>query len=267
MLISYDKSYNKDLFKILDNNPFQNVYLVIDAEMYGFEGDNVKTWIIEDSQHNCQCIIYQYYNSIQLFETKYCDDLAINEVSDFLISHSYDMVSGTNYIISKLDEKLNHIYNSEFGYIFKCQQMAVRPKSCFVKTALLSQMEEISRLICTDENIGGHYHADVLATQLKERYLYKGCRNVIYTIEDRIVGHMATYAETENIAVLGGLITDSEYRGKGIGKIVLQFITAITQLEGKQPILYCYDPQIYSWYESIGWVKQTQCGKLERKNQ
>lgn len=266
MITIYNKSFNEDLLKILNGNPLQNVYLLIDAETYGFEGENIKTWIIEDKDHNCQCIIYKYYNSIQLFETKYYDNVANDELSNFLLKYNFGMISGTSEIISKLHEKLHQTYNSEFGYVFKCNKMAICPESYLVTKATENHMDEIAKLICMDENIGGHYNVDTLATQLKERYLYKGCRNVIYTIEDRIVGHMATYAETAKIAVLGGLITDPEYRGKGIGKAVLQYLTTIIQVAGKEPILYCYDPHIYNWYESMGWIKQIACGKLERIN-
>ena len=266
MIVDYNKTDNEELLALLESNLYQNVYLVIDAETYGFEGEYVSTWILKDARDNVQCIIYRYYNTIQLFTTVYISDIAIYELSEFLKSHSFEMISGDSKTISKLHILLKDDYKDDYGYIYVCEKSDDMVKSEFINVATVDELYAAAKLICTDTNIGGHYDVNILALQLKERMLYKGCRNIIYRKDDKIIGHIATYAETKDMAVLGGLITDSSYRGSGVGKSIFKYVTFLLHKDHKQPILYCYNSSLHKWYESMGWEKVTSCGKLERVN-
>ena len=51
---------------IIKKDIFQNVYLYIDTSTYGFENQDIQTWIISDSEADT-VIVYKYYNSLQIF--------------------------------------------------------------------------------------------------------------------------------------------------------------------------------------------------------
>ena len=91
------------------------------------------------------------------------------------------------------------------------------------------------------------------------------CQNFVLRENGKIVSHMGTYADIDGIAVLGGLVTAPEVRGKGYGKRVLQSLTAQVLKEKKIPVLYCYEQDVMEWYQHLGWIQVYHCAKLERK--
>lgn len=251
-----------EILDILKNSYSQNPYLYIDAVSFGFSGENIETHIFYD-KGEIAAVIYKYYNSLQICAVK--ENVSVFEIARFIEERDFDMVSGSGTIISSLEQELKDSYIGHFGSIM------VFPKDSQVKqtgSAVIAKpndCDEIARLICSDENIGGHYAPEVLQKQLEERMIHFGCKNAIITENEEIVAHAATYADCSEFAIIGGVITNPKCRGKGYGANVVAFLTGQLLLQGKTPLLYCYEPKTVKWYEKNGWEIRTQCGKLERK--
>lgn len=251
------------LKNVIKKDIFQNVYLYIDTNTYGFENHDIMTWLISDVS-GYTGIVYQYYNSLQLFQIEEPTDCDIEDISRFIQKNDIEMISGNVNIIKKIHEKSDGFCITD-GFIMKANEEAAK-SDMDVEWAELSDCKEIAELICADDGIGGHYSVQLLQDQLEDRMKNWNCKNLILKKEGKIVSHMATYADVEGIAVLGGLITAPEYRGFGYGRIILQSITDALIKEGKIPVLYCYDKQVAEWYAHMGWEKVTTCAKLERRH-
>lgn len=261
IVLATEEKYNL-LEQIISKDIFQNVYLYIDTIFYGYNSDKVKTYILERNDE-IKIILYHYYNSLQIFQNKPLTDEEINELSDYLLKNNFNMITGNRDLIIKLNEIVNRETSVSFGTIMAQKNMI----NCYSNKTEFAKQEdckEIAKLIRTDESIGGHYKVTELEEQLIDRLTTKNCVNLILK-EKNIVAHAATYADCNDISVIGGVITDKNYRGLGYGKIVVNDLTKHIQDNNKTPVLYCYNKNTIKWYESLGWEKVSECAKLEFK--
>lgn len=259
--LATQEKYNL-LSQIISNDIFQNVYLYIDTMFYGYNSDKVKTYILENN-NEIKVILYHYYNSLQLFQNMPLTSKEMNELADYLLKNDFNMITGNRDLIIKLNKNFDSKTSISFGSIMT-QKNVVSSYSGKTKFANPEDCKEIAELICSDESIGGHYKVAELEEQLLERMKSKNCVNLILS-DKKIIAHAATYADCNSIAVIGGVITDKDYRGLGYGKLLVNDLSKYLQDSNKIPVLYCYNDKTIKWYESLGWEKTTECAKLEIK--
>lgn len=261
----FRKAYENDFLNLsflLKKDVFQNAYLYIDSLEYGFEnGKTIETFIVEENEKIC-VIIYKYYNSIQLFEVETASDSSYKQIAEYIIDNSIKMISGNTDITNRIFSFLPAAFSIYYGYILTGEN-AEKIISKEVALADEEQLTDIAELICSDYSIGGHYTVELLIEQMKDRMKNHHCRNLILQKDSVVVSHMATYAECDNIAVMGGLITLPEYRDKGYGSCVISSLAQILISEGKTPIIHCYRDSLKDWYVSKGWKLKHVCAKIE----
>ena len=210
-------------------------------------------------------MLYQYYNSLQI--CFFANDIKkqADIIAEFIKQKNYEMVSGRADIITCIAPKLP-MYISSFGEILsKSPKIENRSYDIKAEIATAEDCNEIAQLICSDQNIGGHYTVENLEKQLRNRMHRWDCINMIIRMEGKIVSHMATYANCDEFAVLGGLVTERTHRGKGYGRQIISELTQKVTRDGKRPILYCYDKNTIRWYNSMNWKTVMHCGKLEKR--
>lgn len=263
MITLISKEEQKEILGILSNDIYQNPYLYIDTLTFGFDGNNIKTWKIVDNE--IVGIIYQYYDSLQLFVVDQMSDDCYKCLADFIESNGFEMATGSSLVIEKLASYLYSGYTSNHGYIMSFEQKMKKPSGLDIQLCSVNDLHEAAELVCSDDNIGGHYNVETLTQQFISRMQNSGCVNVVYKVDGKIVCHVATYADMKEFAIIGGVITHSNYRGRGIGTAVIQYVVYLLQSQDKLPILYCYEPHLFGSYQRIGFTIKTSCGKLIRK--
>ncbi|WP_252215984.1 hypothetical protein [Clostridium sp. VAP41] len=254
--LTVDSAIKKDIF--------QNVYLYIDSKFYGFSNNNISTYLLCDN-NEIKAILYQYYNSLQLFTIRALTEQEILEMCQYIKENNIVMLTGRLDIVREMSVKLKEFTISE-GKIFT-SDIVNKINDEDVELANMQDCKEIAKLICSDISIGGHYEIDTLHHQLQERMKNWGCKSMIIKKENKIFAHMATYAECKEISVLGGLVTEQNYRGLGYGRKVLDKLKNSVLNERKTPILYCYDEMLQKWYMNLGWRVVAECGKIEKRSE
>ena len=238
--------------------------MYIDTIVYGFNNDFIKTFVIRNDE-GIEGILFHYYDSLQIFICEEVNDNDLNDIASHIKKYDFSMITGNNFVIKRIYDRLNDIYSITDGVIMKYDNETV-VNSNRSTLAGIGDYEEIAKLICSDDGIGGHYSVDSLCEQLKEGNLNQNCKSLIIRENGKIICHMATYAESPRLAVLGGLITDVNYRGLGYGRMVLNDMTRVVQSENKIPVLYCYDKNVIDWYSRLGWEIVSTSSKLEKIN-
>ena len=254
-----DKSY---IFDLLLKDKYQNPYMYIDTLVYGFQNENVKAWKVFDS--GAVLVIYKYYDSLQLFSNSTLSDSVSSEVAAFIHRERYEMVTGKADIIESISNYLDD-YDTSIGCIMSYDEKKPSITDINIKVATIPELEQAASLVCSDKNSGGHYTISQLTKQFVERKLHYGCTNVIYKQSGEILCHAATYAETDSFAIIGGIITDLRYRGRGLAGITTKYLVSKLLQQEKKPLIYCYDKHLEEWYVNLGFSVITKCGKLERK--
>ncbi len=262
MIVEYNQLERDRLDKIIQERIFHNVYLYIDTKTYGYENKNdIMTWaLVKDDV--IKAVLFKYYNSLQYLRVEQLEEEDYLEICNHIREMSYEMISGDEESLSNINRILENAYKMTSGYVLLGDEYR-GTTSGQTKWADEEMCSEIAQLICSDEGIGGHYTKELLTEQLVDRQKNYNCKNRVLIDDGRIVAHMGTYADYDDVAVLGGLVTDPDYRGKGYGGAVLKDLALAVKSENKTPILYCFEEDTTGWYESQGWRKHIECAKLE----
>lgn len=262
MITEIQDHEQKEILKLLSFDKYQNPYLYIDTITFGFVNGKIRTWVIKDE--NIKGVIYQYHNSLQLFECDAFSEDDYSKLARFVMDGKYEMATGKEDIINGLQKYLQDEYISAIGVIMGADIKIQKPIDCNISIATIEDLSHASMLVCSDGNIGGHYSVEQLTSQYTDRMMNSGCINVVYKINNTIVGHAATYADMQSFAIIGGIISSPNYRGEGIASKLTKYITSLVQEQNKLPLIYCYEPYLYGWYEHLGFKIITNCGKLEK---
>lgn len=244
------KYYEQDLKNCL--------YSYIDLKKFGISNPNLTVWF--DDSDGIRCSALKYYEGLQLFDAEGKMDAAgTAELIRALNSH---IVSSTVEVIETLYPLLKDHYDMEIGYVTEMRNLPEGEISEKVRPAEEKEYEEIAALICSDEGVGGHYEKEELKEQLLTRKKEGFGRNYILKHEEEIIHHAATYAELENLAVISGVVTREDWRGKGVGTLAVRKLCYDLLKEGKKPCLFYYTKQAAGFYKKIGFEEGTGWAKL-----
>ena len=251
----------KDIPEILayfEKNLKNCLYSYIDLKKFGIENPNLTVYV--DKSNEIHCTALKYYEGLQLFDAEgKMDTEGTAELIKELNSH---IVSSTVDVIEKLYPLLSNFYEMEQGYVTEMLSMPECEISEDVRLAEISEYDEIARLICSDEGVGGHYVPEELKEQLLTRLEEGMGRNYVLKRDGNIIHHAATYAELDNLAVISGVITREDWRGKGVGTLAVRKLCHDLLKEGKKPCLFYYTKQAAMFYKKIGFEEGTGWAKL-----
>ena len=257
----YVKAKEQDVQKLLEyfEQDLKNcLYSYIDLKKFGITNPNLTVYF--DEAESICCTALKYYEGLQLFDSEgKMDAESTAELIRTLNSH---IVSSTVDVIEKLYPLLKEHYEMEQGYVTEMLSMPECEISKEVRPAELSEYDEIAKLICSDEGVGGHYVPEELKEQLLTRLDEGMGRNYILKRDGEIIHHAATYAELDNLAVISGVITREDWRGKGVGTLAVRKLCDDLIKEGKKPCLFYYTKQAEGFYRKIGFEEGTGWAKL-----
>ena len=260
----YVKAKEQDVEKLLTyfEQDLKNcLYSYIDLKKFGIENPNLTVYF-DESDGIC-CTALKYYEGLQLFDADgKIDAEKTAKLIKVLNSH---IVSSTVDVIEKLYPLLKDTYEMEQGYVTERLSMPECEISEEVRPAEIGEYDEIAKLICSDEGVGGHYEPDELKNQLLTRLGEGMGRNYILKRDGEIIHHAATYAELDNLAVISGVITREDWRGKGVGTLAVRKLCHDLLQEGKKPCLFYYSKQAEGFYKKIGFEEGTGWAKLVLK--
>lgn len=251
----------KVVLHTLRESMVDNIYLYIDILKFGLDKEYINVWINEE-QNIINQIVLKYYNSFQIYSIIN----SYSEIVDLILKHRPSMVSGTENVIKEIHKNLKGDYNASYGMVLEQEKIQISEIENIPVLALLEDMEEIAELICNDKDIGGHYSKEVLKEQISVRCQEGMGRNYIIKKENAIVAHYATYAETSELAVMGGLIVHPSHRGQGYAKILHTYLSNTLSNEGKRVFLFCQE-NVLKMYISLGSKICGRYGKLTPNNE
>lgn len=235
------------------------IYLYIDIMNYGVCGINMKVWL-EEEQGEIMLVVMKYYDSFQLYSRG--DDWSLEELCSLLAENPVAMISGKKDIIERLEPHLKG-YKATYGVVFVMDKYRELKNVTNIRTATEADAGEIAELICSDEEIGGHYTVEGLTAQLKERIRTKTGRSYIIREDGILVAHSATYAEAEGVAVVGGTIIRTEARNTNYYILLSNYMMQQLAKENKSAFTFAFSDKMIG-YHSRMHTKCGEYGKLEK---
>lgn len=250
------------------------LYIYIDIKKYGVSNPNLSIFIdtpVRDERaapQTIRCVIMKYYRGLQMYASD--PDYPAESLIEFLQTVDYNMINGSGELLDKIarTEYARQRLSCETGYVMELGNLTWEENkeiTAHIQNARDDQYAQIARFICSDEELGGHYRPQDLEKQLLERKAEKFGRNKILLLDGEIVCHIATYAETDEAAVVSGLITAENSRKKGYAYQIMGNLCRELQREGKRAFLFYYIESAGKIYKRLGFGNEKTWKKLIRK--
>ena len=250
------KATNNDISDILfflQKNITECIYMYIDIKKYELDNPAMKIWVDENP---LTTVVMQYYESLQIYTTE--SEIDAEWLNEILQENKITMISGRNDIIQQIENDEQGKYKSEAGEIYQIDYYREFDIVDHIEHATADDAEEIAELICSEELFTDNYDVKTLARQLLDRINSSMGRNIIIRNNGKIVAHIATYAEYEDIAVTSGLVVHSDCHKAGYGFMVESYLVNELLREGKKVYTFILEDKRAALLKSMG---ATLCGK------
>ncbi len=176
----------------------------------------------------------------------------IKSIYRFAIANRIKTISGP---VNNL-EKLKRVGKNDsyvIGKLFEFSFFECNYTEGYIKKALSKdEMFKIASFVCeSNKSHNFPYSVNQYFEQINSRLSSGYSRNWMFFYRNQFVGHIATYAESSEYAVLGGLSVLPEYRRIGIAKTLLSNAIKELKSENKKIYAFCFNKALESFYRQI----------------
>lgn len=242
------------------------LYLYIDLTVYGMDNPNMKVWTgIQAGK--IDLVIMKYHDSFQIYKKSDIWDQEQDEILDLVQKFSPERISGNEPSVRHLETALSDTYQAVYGAILRGNQNLPGnpPEKRRCEWAEISDIREIVELMMDETDFGKTYQNQELMAQLEERYRTGMGRSMIIRDKDRIVGHIATFAEAADLAIVGGSVMRKEYRKTDLYDVLCkEFYSLLLKEERKDIYFFLTNKRHIALYSRL-FQKETTYGKLIKK--
>lgn len=265
MIVKLKEEHRMGLMKLLHQDPDYNLYMIGDVENYGFDEDFQDVWgnVVDG---NITSVLLRYHVFF-MYYSPFTEE--VTEYAEIMKHHDqFEVLSGKMECVSRFIQKIEYRKLREL-HLAKLdeQDFHVTGDISRVRTATLDDIPEIYELYGKiDEFNVASLDMERLALPLRT-----GTGRIVYLRgeggggKDRIISSVATTAETSTTAVLVGLMTDPNVRGKGHAMLCMEKICNDLMRERKQVYLTYDNPDAGRIYRNVGFREIGRWGMLEMK--
>ena len=212
MLKKCDDSYIARAVDYIGEDKILCFYLYMDLLECGTQGDGVGLWVCEDDSGALQAVMYRYYDCVHIYSRELCP---LEETMSLIRELDPKVITGKQENIDRIAERLEPgRYTYELSHIITADKLMDGKSDLDVQPAGEDDVPEIAALMMKEHIYYTVYTYESLCESLVRRIREGfGRLFVMRTAEGRLVATNALSAESEEFAVINGLVTDPEMRG------------------------------------------------------
>lgn len=235
-LIKCDDSRIPSVTEYIGEDKVICFYLYMDLLECGTQADGVGLWVCEE-EGELACVMYRYYDALHIYSKALCPR---EEVLQVIRELDPKVITGTQENIDMLREALERDkYVYELSHIITADKLMDGRSDLDVTPAGIDDVPEIAALMMKEHIYNTVYTYEGLCQSLVRRIREGfGRLFVMRTAEGRLVATNALSAETEELAVINGLVTDPDMRGHGLGRAITASTWNLVKNEGKRGLAF-----------------------------
>ncbi len=237
MLKKCDDSYIPRVTEYIGRDKVICFYLYMDLLECGTQGDGLGLWVCEDGDGRLSAVMYRYYDALHLYSR---GAFPKEDALALIARLDPKVVTGTQEIIDPLRDTLPAgRYTYELSHIITADKLMDGKSELAVQPAGEADVPEIAALMMKEHIYNTVYTYDGLCESLVRRIREGfGRLFVMRTADGRLVATNALSAETDELAVINGLVTDPAMRGHGLGRAITASTWNLVKLEGKRGLAF-----------------------------
>ncbi len=234
-MITDNVSNLKELIQYVYDERKSVPYLYVNLKTYDPANRNVKLFCDYEDGKLCGIAIF-YYDCLH-FYTRDKETYPRDRVLDLINKLHPRVIMLQDVIGQSILDQMTPQFVVERNYIIDMD--GVKPKEGVVYRSQLvgrEDIEKIADLLLTEEEYSIVYDRQILIDQMLDRYDRGISRYVAVKEGDLVVSSCSTYGETDDMAMIGGVIVHKDWRRRGLAADVENFICDILAEENKNRI-------------------------------
>jgi predicted GNAT family acetyltransferase len=247
------KENEKEIMNLVSDESSINLFIIGDIENFGFNTDFQQVWG-DYNQDELKGVLLKYYNNVII----YYKDLDFDENNFFEIIQTFEdekvNYGGKKEVLDKFRKFFQNSHNTKDSFMceFSKENLQIESKDIAFKIGDLNSAEKTFKFINAIEEFSTFNDFEIY----KKRFITSSGRLFYVENENGEVIHSCeSTAECSKGAMIIGVATAKEYRGKGYTTSVLGSLCKELLLEGKKPCLFFDNPKAGSIYLKMGFEK------------
>lgn len=242
------EKYHDKIMDFLMAEPEINLFIIGDIENHGYKHRNLDIWI-DLVREKIQGILIRYYGSLILYAR---DNFNIKGMARRIRFSGCDYLSGKEDVILKIEKYIGFRDKKSFNIcVLKSGTYKERydDEGEIIKPLTTVDIDAFIKLRDSIEEFREPPNRDMTLSNLKNKF----SRAYFIEKQNKMVSVVQTTAECSFAAMVVGVCTDSEYRGKGYASKCMQKLCREILNEGKNLCLFYENPVAARIYKSIGF--------------
>lgn len=198
-----------------------------------------------------KCYFSKYDDSIQICSNDVHEE-ELKDICTFVLNKKIRMITANPEIATKLSDLLFYSglkNKKEDGWIMNINKFEPSNSENIFLAKKKNDFKQIAHVVClANRNHINFYKEKQLYKQYFSRSKSGYCRNFYVKNENKIIGCISTYCETQKFAVIGGLAVDPRFQKQGFGRILFSGILTELNEENKNVFLFCYNDGLFKFY-------------------
>ncbi|MEH7119369.1 GNAT family N-acetyltransferase [Neobacillus vireti] len=252
MIRRLNKYDHDTCLKLLKTKPAENLFIIGDIEVYGYEQEFQKVWGEFNESGELIAVLLKFEENYIPFAA---ESFNAHNFAEIMINDpSFKMMSGLKEITEQIEPFLNQPYKRKRQlYYAKCTDLNINGKSVELSTvqqALPQDAEALVKLL----NSVPEFSGSTMTLERKLRELKDGSsRSFFIKTDGNIVSTASTAAENSMSAMVVGVATLENYKKKGFAtKCMIKLCSELLN-EGKELCLFYDNPEAGAIYKRIGF--------------
>lgn len=244
----------KEILAYINKEPEMNLFIYGDIENFGVDTEEVSIYVNE-KDGEWDFLLLKYFDSYILYSQK--DTYDILSVVEFMKDRQIDCISGKSILIKQLESYFPH-YKIEGTYMCRCNKVAIEMPQIsngILRELTVEDIDDMIELYLLIDEFQKTYRGRVEKAKEQEKInMEHGSTSYGVFVDGTLVAIAGTSASNSISAMVVGVATHPEMRGKGYAKAAVTKLCDSELKKGKQFLsLFYNNPAAGRLYSKVGF--------------
>ena len=249
MFRKLDTSDKDKLFKFLEKEKAYNLFILGDVENFGFETEMQELWAEFDGDEYIAVLLrYKNFTIVSSYG-EFSVNIFIDKIKSF---DGVQGISGKEWIVDLLVPHFKH-KKIRKQYLAQLSDINDIPKELLDDKVTLAVAEDAKEIFELGESIVEFSDFKSSVENTRDRIIDKTSRTYYIRDNGKIVSSASSTAEIATAAMVVGVATNLDHRGKGYASKCTAVLSSVLLNKGKSPCLFYDNPTAGKIYRKMGY--------------
>lgn len=250
MIRKAGRSDNQILMDYLKDEPSVNLFIIGDIENFGYDNEFMDVWVDLDDHGCIRGVMLRYDGSFIPYSKGEFDVMGFAEIIKGC--PRFEAFSGKSGVTEKF-EGIDGLNIGRRRPTFLCEMKDGSRLNDVDGRVRKANVGDINGLIGLRSTISEFTSAGASRESMERTFLSKSGRTYYIKEDGKIVSSASTTAENSESAMIVGVCTHPDYRGKGYATMCMSAICKDLISEGKTACLFYDNPDAGRIYKRLGF--------------